>query len=50
MADNFKDQIRSDPGYLELRERPLTFALILTVIIGAAAYIQISGFRIWDLW
>ena len=50
MADNFKDQIRSDPGYLALRERPLTFALLWTVIIAAAAYINITGFRIWDLW
>ena len=50
MADKFKDIIRSDPGYQELSARPLAYALLFTAIIGVAVYIQITGFRIWDLW
>lgn len=50
MADKIKDIIRSDPGYQEIKARPLAYTLLFTTIIAAAAYIQISGFRIWDLW
>ena len=50
MTDKIKDIIRSDPGYQEIRARPIAYALLFTTIIGAAAYIQITGFRLWDLW
>ena len=50
MPNNFKDQIQADPGYIEIQERPIVHALIWTAIIAMAAYINISGFRIWDLW